>query len=231
MIPRGEVGLIFASIGLTNGVLDDDLYAALAARGAGHHDHHPPAIRVRIGRRTRGRAPATTASAPPAAGSVVDGTRARPPGPGPTVGLAVALEAARLVADHDPDAGPRGVDGRAGRGRPSPGAPRPAPPGELLAAGNRRSWRLLDATGLLAAALPGLADEIDHRRRDTTLLDPAHLMRLPIVERLAELIGPDGDERARTEAALPADPRRAAPGGARPRPVHRLRDAAVAPAT
>ena len=29
MIPRGEVGLIFASIGLTNGVLDDDLYGAL----------------------------------------------------------------------------------------------------------------------------------------------------------------------------------------------------------
>ena len=29
MIPRGEVGLIFATIGLRNGVLDDDLYAAL----------------------------------------------------------------------------------------------------------------------------------------------------------------------------------------------------------
>ena len=29
MIPRGEVGLIFASIGLTNGVLDGDQYGAL----------------------------------------------------------------------------------------------------------------------------------------------------------------------------------------------------------
>ena len=29
MLPRGEVGLIFATIGLQNGVLSDDLYAAL----------------------------------------------------------------------------------------------------------------------------------------------------------------------------------------------------------
>src|SRR5439155_2550197 len=29
MLPRGEVGLIFASIGLQNGVLGEDLYAAL----------------------------------------------------------------------------------------------------------------------------------------------------------------------------------------------------------
>ena len=29
MIPRGEVGLIFASIGLTNGVLDVDQYLSL----------------------------------------------------------------------------------------------------------------------------------------------------------------------------------------------------------
>jgi Kef-type K+ transport system membrane component KefB len=29
MIPRGEVGLIFATLGLRNGVLDDDMYAAL----------------------------------------------------------------------------------------------------------------------------------------------------------------------------------------------------------
>ena len=29
MLPRGEVGLIFATIGLSSGVLGDDLYAAL----------------------------------------------------------------------------------------------------------------------------------------------------------------------------------------------------------
>lgn len=31
MIPRGEVGLIFAGIGLRQGLLDNDLYAALVA--------------------------------------------------------------------------------------------------------------------------------------------------------------------------------------------------------
>ena len=29
MIPRGEVGLIFAGIGLANGVIEKDFYAAL----------------------------------------------------------------------------------------------------------------------------------------------------------------------------------------------------------
>ena len=29
MIPRGEVGLIFAGVGLTNHVIDETLYAAL----------------------------------------------------------------------------------------------------------------------------------------------------------------------------------------------------------
>ena len=61
MIPRGEVGLIFASIGLANGVLDKDLYGALLMVVLVTTIITPPLLRIRIGserateRRGRGR--------------------------------------------------------------------------------------------------------------------------------------------------------------------------------
>ena len=118
----------------------------------------------------------------------------------------MALEAARLAGRVDPspeltswmsDAAEEGLTW-------DPAAVRAF--AELLRTGSRRSWRLLDATGALGASLPDLADEIDHRRHDTTLLDPAHLLRWPTVEALADLVGPDGDARAREQAGLTADP-------------------------
>ena len=49
MIPRGEVGLIFASIGLSNGVLDPDLYGALLVVVLVTTLMTPPLLRLRIG--------------------------------------------------------------------------------------------------------------------------------------------------------------------------------------
>ena len=46
MIPRGEVGIIFASIGLAEGVLGDDQYAALLIDGAGDDPAHTSAVAV-----------------------------------------------------------------------------------------------------------------------------------------------------------------------------------------
>lgn len=48
MIPRGEVGLIFASIGLARGVLDDDLYGALLIMILVTTVIAPPLLRWRI---------------------------------------------------------------------------------------------------------------------------------------------------------------------------------------
>ncbi len=48
MIPRGEVGLIFASIGLTTGVLDDELYGALLLVVLLSTIVTPPLLRWRI---------------------------------------------------------------------------------------------------------------------------------------------------------------------------------------
>lgn len=49
MIPRGEVGLIFASIGLTNGVLNDDQYGALILAVLFTTVATPPLLRWRLG--------------------------------------------------------------------------------------------------------------------------------------------------------------------------------------
>ena len=207
MIPRGEVGLIFATLGLSNGVLDDDLYAALLLVVLVTTIITPGLIRFRLKRSTRAERAPTTDEMP--VGGWLDtaddsvALTARP-GAGPALG--VALEAARLAGHHDPtpdlvawmgDAAEEGV-------RWDPAAVEAF--SELLRTGSRRSWRLLDATGILNAALPDLAQQLDRRRHDTALLDPAHLLRWPTVERLAELMGPDGDEPARLQAALADEP-------------------------
>ena len=48
MIPRGEVGLIFASIGLTKGILDDDLYGAILLMVLVTTVITPPLIRIKL---------------------------------------------------------------------------------------------------------------------------------------------------------------------------------------
>ncbi len=53
MIPRGEVGLIFASIGLANGVLDDEAYGALLLVLVLTTLITPPLLRARITRTQR----------------------------------------------------------------------------------------------------------------------------------------------------------------------------------
>ncbi len=49
MIPRGEVGIIFASIGLAEGVLGDDQYAALLIMVLATTLLTPPLLRWRVG--------------------------------------------------------------------------------------------------------------------------------------------------------------------------------------
>ncbi|MGH7341439.1 MAG: cation:proton antiporter, partial [Candidatus Rokuibacteriota bacterium] len=59
MIPRGEVGLIFASIGRTLGVVDDALYAATVVMVIVTTFVTPPALKITMaayGRRQRARA-------------------------------------------------------------------------------------------------------------------------------------------------------------------------------
>ena len=87
MLPRGEVGLIFATLGLQNGVLGDDLYAALLLVVLVTTLVTPQLLKIRYaqlrGRRRAGRPPPRTRRRPTAVGSTVNrdevGLAARPP--------------------------------------------------------------------------------------------------------------------------------------------------------
>ncbi len=66
MLPRGEVGLIFATIGLQNGVLGDDLYAALLLVVLVTTLVTPPLLKVRYQRlRADSRPPSIPLDTPP----------------------------------------------------------------------------------------------------------------------------------------------------------------------
>jgi Kef-type K+ transport system membrane component KefB len=194
MVPRGEVGLIFAAIGLRDGVLDQDLYAGLLLVVLATTLATPPLLRARL-RRLRATAPAPAAAGPePAggwlrtAGGVVDLAGGRPPA---HRALDLALDAAVAVRDAAP--GPALLDwlGEAA------GAPlrwdRRATAALLrvLREGTPRSWRFLETTGVLDRALPELAEAVRRRRADPFDLDPAGALRWRVVEALHDRVADD----------------------------------------
>lgn len=160
MLPRGEVGLIFAGLGKEAGVLGPDLYGALLIVVLGTTLVTPPLL---AGRLQRSR---TT--------EVADDDL-----------LADALQAALLVDRQPPDQGlldrlPSGAlrwDRRATDLLLA-----------VLRRGTARSWRFLEATAVLDRALPELSGTLDRRRSDPFELDPNGLHRWAVVERLHGLL-------------------------------------------
>ncbi len=194
MLPRGEVGLIFATIGLQNGVLGDDLYAALLLVVLATTLVTPQLLKIRYSQiRGRGAPVATPPDTPPPEGGwiVVDreevGLAARPPD-GQVVSL--ALDAAILMGRRRPS--PELLDwitNAAPRGRWAAGLT--ATLFDLIERGNARSWRFLDSAGVLERTLPELAEAFRARRRDGLSLDPLEAHRFESMERLRML---DADE-------------------------------------
>jgi Kef-type K+ transport system membrane component KefB len=201
MLPRGEVGLIFATIGLANGILGDDLYAALLLVVLVTTLMTPPLLKFRYTQIRKGAAAPVSLpveGAPPGGYVQVRGDglaaevvlAARPPG---ALGLSLALEAALRVA----------------HARPSPGLvewlaalgddelrwhPRRAAPAffAVLRDGNARSWRFLHTTGVLERVLPELAAALRSRQADPFEVDPAATHHLSLVERLRHPVAPAG---------------------------------------
>jgi Kef-type K+ transport system membrane component KefB len=199
MIPRGEVGLIFATIGLQTGVLGGKLYAALLLVVLVTTLLAPPLLRLRTLRLLS--RPSTVSSGPrPAAGwlivreGVVD-LAATPP---PHEALRVGLDAALAVGDHRPgnalldwlgsfgDVALRWDDDATERLT------------RVLTEGSPRTWRFLETTGLLERALPELAAAVSRRRADPFLLEPAHVLQFALVEEVREL---ERDPKAVAELA------------------------------
>jgi Kef-type K+ transport system membrane component KefB/predicted amino acid-binding ACT domain protein len=157
MLPRGEVGLIFATLGLREGVLSENLYAALLLVVLATTLVAPPLLRRRMTPASRG----TTDDA----GEAV---------------LATALRASLAAAHDRPEAATLDWFGALAPGPLRFDSESTRLFVELLRSGTARSWRLLAGSGVLDRALPELATRLA-RRRDPFDLDPFDLVLVDAV--------------------------------------------------
>ena len=205
MIPRGEVGLIFASIGLAQGVLDEEFYGALLLVVLLTTVVTPPLLRWRIDSTGRADVAALDEATTP---EPEDGWVALRTGEivlmgsPPSSSIAtVALQAAAL----------------ANSGRPSEmllqwfADRRTLPVSwtsdnttallDVLRRGNPRAVRLLDVTGVLERGVPTIADAVARRRADPSELDPGRVLRFPTIALVEELLADTGDGSRWSERA------------------------------
>jgi Kef-type K+ transport system membrane component KefB/predicted amino acid-binding ACT domain protein len=186
MVPRGEVGLIFASIGLTVGVFDDDLYAVVLIVVLVTTLVAPPLLRVRLGRTAARVSPGETPE--PAGGWLVqhDNRLILQGSPPPDRVLLTSLEAAVRAASLDP--GTELLDWAASHRDTALRFDSKSARAfiDVVRRGNARSWRFLDLVGVLDRALPGVASALHARRGDFTELDPTRVMTFPALEHLRQ---------------------------------------------
>ena len=166
MLPRGEVGLIFASIGLRLGAIDQSTYGALLLVILATTFVTPPLLRWRLPERERPEPVTAPASATRARGELVvrDGWVELSGTPAPGSQSRLGLLAARLAAVARP--GPRLLDWLASAGREPVTWTSPLRQElfAMLQAATPSSWRFLEETGLLSRYLPELARARAERR-------------------------------------------------------------------
>jgi Kef-type K+ transport system membrane component KefB/predicted amino acid-binding ACT domain protein len=191
MLPRGEVVLIFASIGLANHVIDKDLYAALVAVVLLTTLIAPPSLRWRIKTLDRRRPPRVVVPIPPGGWLRVDERVELIAEPPDDDALVVALDAARLVNNGPPSDALLDWLGRVDLGSTRWDRRATTRLLDLLRDGSVRSWRFLEAAGVLERTLPEVAEAQRVRRSDPFLLDPSHLHRFVLVDALRDAVTSD----------------------------------------
>jgi Na+:H+ antiporter len=202
MLPRGEVGLIFATIGLRETILDQDQYAALLLVVLATTLVAPPLLRWRLQQLRAGRAARRHPSAAPPGGRWLgrsDGMVDLAGSPPDWLALSLALEAAQTISRDDVQPGRRLLEflgdlGDAPMRWDSEASRRLF---EVLRTGDARTWRFLETTGVLERALPELAEAVRRRRDDPFLIDPSHVLRFSLVDTIRDLVATD--ERAAAE--------------------------------
>ena len=198
MLPRGEVGLIFATIGLKVGALNEELYGSILFVVLLTTLLAPPLLRWRLGKET---------------GVVEDSENYERPATGwvdstngiihlhgtPPVRLLVeiGLDTALLATEARPS--PQLLDWFAMHRNATLSWENESVVRLLnvLRYGNARSWRFLDTIGLVQRALPELAQAMSSRASDSTELDPTHALHFPTVEAIsttASSTSIEGDE-------------------------------------
>lgn len=206
MLPRGEVGLIFATIGLEDQVLGQNLYASLLLVVLVTTLLAPPLLRMRLQRIRADRRPRLGSGEPMPEGGwlwVDDEVVDLSGDPPDHVAVTIGLEAALAIADG----------GRPGRRllewlgaleedtfQWDKGATQKL--FEVLLRGNDRAWRFLEASGVLERALPELAATVQRRRADPHLLDSSQVLHFELVEQIRQLATMDpraAEEQMRLE--------------------------------
>lgn len=192
MLPRGEVGLIFATLGLQRGILGADVYAALLLVVLTTTLITPPVLRARLVR-VRAARKAARPELKPAGGWLVelDGVVELAATPPDHELLHLVLQAARLCAHAAP--GDRLLRWLADESETPVRWDATATKAlfAVLREGDARSWRLLEVTGILERALPELAASLERRRNDATELDPVSAMRWRLVESVRRVAARD----------------------------------------
>ncbi|HMF04406.1 MAG TPA: cation:proton antiporter, partial [Acidimicrobiia bacterium] len=209
MIPRGEVGLIFATIGLSEHVLSQEQYAALLLVVLASTLVAPPLLRWRLLQLRSGRARRAHPSAGPRDGrwlrtheGAVDLTADPPEG----LALSLALDAAQTITRANAVPGSKLLDYLGSLGDAPMRWDRDATQRlfDVLRAGDDRTWRFLETTGVLERALPELAEAVRRRRDDPFLVDPSHVLRFTLVDAIRDLVATDA--RAASEYGKLAHP-------------------------
>lgn len=192
MVPRGEVGLIFATIGVSVGVFDDELYAVVLLVVLLTTVIAPPLLRWRLTTSVTESGPAGDPATPEPAGGwvVVSDDRVTLQANAPeSLTLRVALDTALAAAASQPDENLLDWlhDRRDVELRWDDESTRRLL--DILLRGNSRSWRLLEVTGVLERALPEISGAVRARRGDASELDPTHLTQMPVIEVLRTRFG------------------------------------------
>lgn len=195
MVPRGEVGLVFASVGVGIGAIGNDLRAVLVLVVVLTTVVAPPALSLLArgmseSMNTFGDVQALfddsdTDQYEPAGGWVRRNgdsisLHGNPPS---TAVLRIALETALHTSEANAE--DQLTDWITTHSPAARGAFDEDTTQLFLDAlmrGNSRTWRLLDATGVLRAAVPEMAAAFDARRTNVSQLDPSRALGLPTVE-------------------------------------------------
>lgn len=189
MMPRGEVGLIFATIGMGVGVFNDDLHAALVLVVLATTVISPAALRWRINSRGPGDVDLDLdADTEPQGGwlKVESGRIVLAAHPPVSATPDVLLSAALLATTNKPSDSL--LDWVAERRNRDVTWNRSATTKllEVLRHGTPRSWRLLEVSGLFERTISEIARAIRDRASDVSELDPTNVLRFPTVETLRD---------------------------------------------
>lgn len=193
MIPRGEVGLVFAGVGLSSGILDARSHAALVGVVIITTLLGPSWLRARIVRQRRLERVSVTGSEDVSRGGSwlrVNGEVELESEPHPALESRVALEASIACSTRRP--GPELVRWMTSLNEPIVWDEELRRVfDQLLSVGNARSWRLLAMTGVLRRLLPEVAAAVGRLPRDPFDLEPTGSVPLHVLEGLGEIVGAD----------------------------------------